>query len=273
MALVHPATLAEVAAFAVPALGSFARRGFASNRRKIGDAAVSGAVQTPLTLITSVPVAQWVRSDLGIVLGGTLLASGTTPPALTLTGSFPGPPPAFRIVCSGGGALGVWTGQISYDNGATIAQVFTSAATVNLAGPSTGVTLNIAAGTANVDNLWLSTVAAWSDQSGNARDFSQGTAGAQPVYVANDTTLNNRPKLTLDGTAQFLVSTWTRPAPATTPTWMAGIIKQVTSVSTRQLFGDNLSSKFIVRQTGVSPNLLAFSTAGGNTNEALAIGA
>lgn len=52
MAPIHPASLAEVAAFAVPALGAFARRGFSSNRRGIGDQQIvsSGLGANDLTL-------------------------------------------------------------------------------------------------------------------------------------------------------------------------------------------------------------------------------
>lgn len=272
MAIVHPAMLAEVAAFAVPALGTFARRGFSSNRRKIGDAVItSSAPSTPLTIIASVPVAQWVRSDLGVTLGGTLLASGTTPPVITLTGSFLGPTPTLRVACSGGGALGAWTGAVSYDGGATIAQVFTSGATQPLVGLGNGVTLNIAAGTASVDNVWLATVATLADQSGNGRDFTQGTASAQPTYIAN-TALNLQSILAFDGVAQFLSSAWVRAAPATTNQWISAIVRQVSWTAARQIISDSAANSYqALRQVGASPAMTQINPTSVNSNNALAL--
>ena len=77
-------------------------------------------------------------------------ATGTTPPTITLTGA---PLGAFtwRIECTGAGALGVWTGRWSSDNGGNW-NAFTSGATVALG--STGMTANIAAGNAATNNVW-----------------------------------------------------------------------------------------------------------------------
>lgn len=47
-----------------------------------------------------------------------------------------------------------------------------------------------------------STVSQWNDKSGNARNFLQATASAQPTY--NATVLGGKPALTFDGTANFM---------------------------------------------------------------------
>jgi len=185
MALIHPATLADVAAYAVPALGLFARRGGRTNRRHVGDQSGAG-VQTPLTIITSVPVAQWIRSDLGITIG-------------------------------------------------------------------TGVS-------------------AWADQTSNHRDFTQATGGSQPTYNASDATIGNRPSVATDGVAQFLDSTWSRPAPGTTPTWMWFIFKQVAWTGNAVLIGDLTVNRFLLQQFTASPQVRSFDGTAGPTTNALAVG-
>lgn len=62
-------------------------------------------------------------------------------------------------------------------------------------------------------SLWLrsdlgitlngSNVSSWADQSGNGRDFTQGTAAAQPAYVSSGGA-KNRPYLDFDGVNDYL---------------------------------------------------------------------
>jgi len=103
-----------------------------------------------------------------------VVSTGTTPPVITLTGT-PYRALNLRIECTLGGALLTWTGRWSVDGGATWT-AFTSAATVLMAG--TGVTLNIAAGTANVDNVWTG------GTEGMKLAFTAGTYVAGEVYSA-----------------------------------------------------------------------------------------
>ena len=42
-------------------------------------------------------------------------------------------------------------------------------------------------------------VAQWNDQSGNGRNFSQGTAAKQPLFVANNAAFNNKATIRFDG--------------------------------------------------------------------------
>lgn len=151
----------------------------------IGSTLTAAAPSTPLTIITSVPVAQWVRSDLGITQG-------------------------------------------------------------------TGVS-------------------AWADQSGNARDFTQGTGAAQPLYTASDATLNNLPTVSCNGTAQFMDSTWSRPAPATTPTWMWFIFRATGWTASAVLLGDLTANRFLLQQFTATPQIRAFDGTASGTTNALAI--
>ena len=69
MSLIHPATLADVLSYAAPAVSLFALTRRNSARRGDGlRATAMPANSTPLTIITSVPISQWVRGDLGITI-------------------------------------------------------------------------------------------------------------------------------------------------------------------------------------------------------------
>lgn len=50
-------------------------------------------------------------------------------------------------------------------------------------------------------------VSAWADQSGNGNNVAQATATRQPLWVASEPTLNDRPCLQFDGALDFLDST------------------------------------------------------------------
>jgi hypothetical protein len=97
---------------------------------------------------------------------GAVTSAGTTPPVITLSGT-PLGTWDLKIKVIVGGALATWTLQFSTDGGNTWSATLASAASVplidtvsdSLVGKNgvTGVTAAIAAGTANVDNTWVST--------------------------------------------------------------------------------------------------------------------
>jgi len=211
---------------------------------------------------------QLVQFDIGLTYGGTLLASGTTPPVITLTGSIAGTPVPIRVECTLLGALGVWTGRVSFDGGSTFPQAFTSAATVPLTGAGSGLTLNIAAGSAAVDNVWLATCAGVADQSGNAKHYSNVTANQQPVITVG---LNGKPGLLWDGANDSLTSALVLPQSSVTPFVMFCVVKSVTWGNLRPILS-HAGGGYTLYQRGVSPALQASGSGFGSSSSALAVG-
>lgn len=79
-------------------------------------------------------------------------SSGTTPPVITVTGTTTDDVD-LQVECTTGGALTTWVFRYSIDGGTTWTSNVTSAATVAVG--ATGLTLNIAAGSASTNNVWL----------------------------------------------------------------------------------------------------------------------
>jgi len=109
-----------------------------------------------------------IRSDRGLISGttmGSVTSTGTTPPVLTVSGT-PTGVFSLRVQAVLGGAIGTWKLQFSTDGGNTWSATLPSAASVPLTDTqvdsvvgtngNTGLTLGIAAGTANTDNVWTS---------------------------------------------------------------------------------------------------------------------
>lgn len=105
----------------------------------------------------------WIISDRMQVSDGvfTVSSSGTTPPAVTLTGT-PNRLINFRMECTTLGARGTAIVRTSINGGVTWKSSITTAATFTLVDPddddaSTGVTVNYANASAAVDNVWTAT--------------------------------------------------------------------------------------------------------------------
>jgi len=210
---------------------------------------------------------QSVQTDLGLTYGGTMLAAGTTPPVITLTGALITVPVPITVTDVVPGILGTWTGQVSYDGGATQAQSFTSAATVPLTGAGAGLTLNIAAGVAAGDNVWKATCAALADQSGNGKNYSQATATKQLVITPG---LNGFPGLLSDGVDDSFVSTCNLPAPGVTPYSMFAVFRQPAWIVNTFLFGSTVAGQNVFQAIG-SPTILCRVGASGQANGGAAI--
>jgi hypothetical protein len=124
------------------------------------------------------------NAEKGIVLASTLKSFAGGQPVLTLTETVGGSGALSQrlplyILCTLGGARGTWKFSISLDGGKTwLAQDVVSSATYVIAG--TGLTLNIATGTASINNHWHAAARTWLDQSGHNHTFAAPTDGQSP---------------------------------------------------------------------------------------------
>ena len=141
-------------------------------------------VWSPLYYASQYRLLFWLRADMGITLAGALRATGTTPPAWSITGtSATQVAPYFEIDdVSGGTDLGQAKYKWSMDNGST----FVATGVTTAAGPtalgSTGLSVTQAVGPYNIDNKWYANVSAWADQSGLGNNAVQATAARQPIF-------------------------------------------------------------------------------------------
>lgn len=152
---------------------------------------------------------------------GTPAASGTAPPAVTLTFSGLGAtlPIGLKVgIVTTGGARGTALFRYSADNGTTwIESGIATAATYACVGAAAGITLNFPVGTYATDNVWDDVVASVADVAGvnamtppsgaRAPYIRLGLNGLQ--YVANDS-----------GGTRCLSCALDLPAPGTTPFWI-----------------------------------------------------
>jgi hypothetical protein len=131
---------------------------------------------------------------------GTLLPSGTTPPAITLTGAqtvFM--PLGLRVECTTLGALATSRIRYSYDSGANWAHsVVPTAATIALDGIAAGLVLNIAAGTMATNNVWELVVSAAASLR-NSADVLAASGFACPRLLTGTSGIDGQPAWAADG--------------------------------------------------------------------------
>jgi hypothetical protein len=159
--------------------------------------AATGGVVSLGTLVA------WYRADLGITyVQGPVVATGTSPPAVTFSGTPSSNTNTIVLTCTGAGTntTATFSGTL---NGVAFAP-FTAAATVAL--PGTGITATFPVGsytnTPSADTYTsVVTVSAWADQSGQGNNLTQGTATLQPTYTARDSTVGNTPSLLFNNSA------------------------------------------------------------------------
>lgn len=122
-------------------------------------------------------------------------------------------------------------------------------------------------------------VSAWADQSSAGKNYSQGTAAAQPAWSATAGP-NSQAAITFDAVDDFLEAAGlTLPAPLTTPTYIDIILKQVAydATGTDHLIGGATAAtgylEMSVIQFNVDPMLRMRNSAGtANPNSGLAVG-
>ena len=155
----------------------------------------------------------WLRADQGVtVVQGPVVATGTSPPAVTFSGTPASSSNSIVLTCTGAGTN--TTATFSWTLNGIAQTPFTAAATVVL--PGTGITATFPAGaytnTPSADTYTsVVTVSAWADQSGNGNNGSQGTATSQPTYLLS--VLNGHPVLGFLTAASYLNHPLTLSAP------------------------------------------------------------
>lgn len=155
--------------------------------------------RTPLNLPGASSLKSWHGWWSGYGFDPTLYARGTTPPAITWTGTVPSQC-GYRVKCTLGGAQGTAKIQYSTDNGSNwSADILTSASPVT-AGP---LSLTTPTGTYNTDNDWRLVAGSWTGLSATAHQFLQSTAAKKPEpYV----TAKGTP-LRFDGADDIMICT------------------------------------------------------------------
>lgn len=149
----------------------------------------------------------WLQSNRGITfVQGSVVATGTTPPAVTFTGAPSTTTNTIVLTGTSTGALG--TAAFSWALNGVAQTPFTSAASVVLTG--TGITATFPTGTYTSGNTYTSVVSVsrWADQSGGGNDVTQATATNQPAFQAVNSNYFNLPTLNFNGASpQWLAGT------------------------------------------------------------------
>jgi hypothetical protein len=147
----------------------------------------------------------WLRADLGITaVMSAVVAAGTAPPAVTLTG-VPSPLLPVEIDITGTGALGVpFTWKLG---GVVQATGLVTAANVPLGSGTLAAQFTIGAYTN--DNVYTATVnvSAWADQSNQTASFVQATSANQPSFTVSG--INGVPSLSFAAASASSIATTT----------------------------------------------------------------
>jgi hypothetical protein len=140
----------------------------------------------------------WYTAATGVTLGATPLATGTTPPAVTIAATDAGQPTAsaLRIEITTGGARGTALFKWSTNDGTTFeATGVATAATVALA--SANITVTFPVGTYNTDNVYRATISQLNDRQSGAYHMTQPTMANQPVRLGAG--INGHSTIVCDG--------------------------------------------------------------------------
>lgn len=213
---------------------------------------------------------QSVQTDLGLTYGGILLASGSAPPAVGLSGATSAVAKPIKITTTAG-AVGVASYTLYLDGGTTPAQTGTTAASVAITNLP-GLSVTFPTGPYVGDEIYLATCSALADQSGNAKDYSQATASLQPVITPG---VNGFLGLLFDGVDDFLNSSLVLPAPGVTPGCFFAVGRQVSWAANKFVLANSaagVNGGYQFRSNGVTPQLQILSSAGGTLSGTLAVG-
>ena len=247
---------------------SFARGigGRASGRRLLQGVVTGGAGFSGNFGALFTGVIQYLRTDLGLVEFATLYHTAGSGPAITFSGTRSGVAVPIWVTCTLGGALGVWTGSVSYDEGSTQSQTFTSAATVALTGAGAGLTLNIVGGTAVLADVWKATASTLADQSGGGINVAAGGTSGFGLITKG---LTSHAGVASDNVAGALYGTNALPAfpvPTTTPTFYWAVMRMLgASAAVGAVWSDGTSRFQCYQNASTNLNMFNSSTVGPTT--------
>lgn len=198
----------------------------------------------------------WLRSDQGLTLSlSPIVAMGTTPPTVTLTGT-PNTAYSFVIQITGIGLLGIALFKWSSDNGSTYSSPILTAASVVLG--TTGVTAHFGAGTYAIDNQYTAytTISQWNDISGNGNNVLNATNATQPAYNVNDTSYNGFPSIQFSNAiGDFLISSAFTGGTLAQPTTHIYVAHLTSIAGFTQQLNDGQANRQIVYASGTSGTL------------------
>jgi hypothetical protein len=232
---------------------------------RVTHAGIGGGIKAPLVNITpaSLPgLFLWMRGDKGIVLTpSAVVATGTTPPAVTLTGT-PSQSTAWSaattsieidITTLGARGTALFTWKL---NGVTQQTGQTTAATFLLG--STGITANFPTGTYAANNVYTSqaVLSSWTDLSANAVVFTPATVAF--AWNASDATFGGQASVTGISTNSMLAgATTTQIQPLS-----VYVVFMLSAVNAQQNFVWTSPTEINILNTGYAPYAGSYSPVG-----------
>jgi hypothetical protein len=195
-------------------------------------------VATPYTVATPVyllDASRWNEAPGAWTLVSTMtpvIAIGTSPPTVTLSGTPSSTPMTIMIDIIAGGALGDATFSWSADGGVSWSAVIVTAASVVLG--ATGLTANFASGTYSANNFYESSARVSSAPSRESaggiidatKTANQATDTQRPGLLMRDSFLGNRPAIrTYQTNALMKTLAWSASQPQPLTVYIVGYLK------------------------------------------------
>ena len=225
------------------------RPGVRFNRGRIATVA-GGAVGIPASqdlrlLSTAADLVAWYRAENNVTLRSTLLATGTAPPAATISGNLAQTLGLQVRMESGSSTLWRWSVNNGWDHWAGGQNIPVASGIAGYALGSTGITLTFANAAFTSDNAWAATAASWgsivgaSGAAGTLLDNSTVAATNGPYVYSQALISPNgsvyRPSLRMvpNISTGYLGNQGTVPAAfsGTTKTWHAFDLMRVNSIN------------------------------------------